>query len=55
MKLGEKFSLKVEEIKEIASLMKILENQFKAPVEIEFVVKGKQLSIVQLRPITTLQ
>ncbi len=44
--------VKRDGIKEIASLMKELENHFNAPVEIEFVVEGKKFHIVQLRPIT---
>jgi hypothetical protein len=38
--------------KELALLLKELERRFNAPVEIEFVGKGNDVSIVQLRPIT---
>lgn len=54
IKPGESLPIKVEAIKEIGSLMKILENHFNAPVEIEFVITGNTLSIVQLRPINAL-
>lgn len=40
-----------ETMKEISSLMQQLENLCNAPVEIEFVGNGTELSIVQLRPI----
>lgn len=52
LKKGEQLPCSVEILKEIAFLMKQLETHFKAPVEIEFVVKDHQLSLVQLRPIT---
>ncbi len=54
LRLGnEKLLCTIYAIKEIASLTKKFENYFNAPVEIEFVVEANELSIVQLRPITS--
>lgn len=51
-KNGEELPCGIEGIKDIASIVKQLEIRFNAPVEIEFVVTRKKISIVQLRPIT---
>ncbi len=56
LRLGrnEELPCEVAVAKELSLLLKELERSFNAPVEIEFVGKGNEVSIVQVRPITLL-
>ena len=42
----------VAAVKELSLILKELESRFNAPIEIEFVGKGNEVSIIQIRPIT---
>ncbi|HEY6807104.1 MAG TPA: PEP/pyruvate-binding domain-containing protein [Pyrinomonadaceae bacterium] len=46
--------LSLNEVTELGSRTKMLERQFKMPVDIEWAIEGKKLFILQVRPITAL-
>ncbi|MCR4662625.1 MAG: hypothetical protein K5622_01900 [Endomicrobiaceae bacterium] len=47
-------TLSTKEVKKLAEVMKLLENYSGYPIDVEFAVRGEELYILQMRPITTL-
>nr|MCR4662325.1 hypothetical protein [Endomicrobiaceae bacterium] len=47
-------TLSSKKVKKLAEVMKLLENYSGYPIDVEFAVRGEELYILQMRPITTL-